>query len=162
MLKQMMKDERGLSLVELLAVVVIMAIIAGIGAVTITNVIQNNKEDAGIAAVQSLMSAAVLYQTSNEGSDQAIGVKNPAVTAADIKSAGFISQLSSFDDSKIGNITFTLKNGAVAMTMPDGALKKAGGKTSQGFSDYTEENIAGLTRENTWVTPGGNNNNNDD
>jgi type IV pilus assembly protein PilA len=67
MFKKIMKDERGLSLVELLAVVVIMAVIAGIGAVAITGVIQRNREDAAVSSLQNLAAAANLYQTSNVG-----------------------------------------------------------------------------------------------
>lgn len=64
-LNKLLKDERGLSLVELLAVVVILAIIAGIGVIAIGNVIQNSREDAVVSEIQQAFSAAVLYQSTN-------------------------------------------------------------------------------------------------
>jgi type IV pilus assembly protein PilA len=54
-MKQIMKDEEGLTLVELLAVVVIMAIIAGIAAVSISKVIQRSREDAQVSNVQQML-----------------------------------------------------------------------------------------------------------
>jgi type IV pilus assembly protein PilA len=55
---KLMKDETGLSLVELLAVVVIIAILSGIGVIAIGNIIQNAREDAAISDVQTAYSAA--------------------------------------------------------------------------------------------------------
>ena len=56
------KNERGITLVELLAVVVILAIIGTIAFVLIGNVIENSKKDAHIANAQQLISAAKLYE----------------------------------------------------------------------------------------------------
>ncbi|MGK0551200.1 type II secretion system protein [Enterococcus faecalis] len=65
--KHLIEDERGLSLVELLAVVVILAIIAGIGFVGIGRIIQNAREDAAVATVKRVYEAAKLYvSTSNK------------------------------------------------------------------------------------------------
>lgn len=64
-MKKMMerfKNERGLTLVELLAVVVILAIIGTIAFVLIGNIIENSKKDAHIANAQQLISAAKLYE----------------------------------------------------------------------------------------------------
>ena len=65
-MKQIMKDEEGLTLVELLAVVVIMAIIAGIAAVSISKVIQRSREDAQVVNVQQMMASANLYDIQEE------------------------------------------------------------------------------------------------
>lgn len=58
------KDEQGLTLVELLAVVVILAIVGLIAFVAIGNVIENSREDAHIANAQQIISAAELYEAS--------------------------------------------------------------------------------------------------
>ncbi len=63
-LKRLKKDERGLTLVELLAVVVILAIVAAIAFISIGNVIENSKKDAHIANAQQIISAAKLYEAS--------------------------------------------------------------------------------------------------
>lgn len=56
------KNERGLTLVELLAVVVILAIIAVIAFVFIGGIIENSKKDAHIANAQQVIAAAKLHE----------------------------------------------------------------------------------------------------
>src|SRR5690606_15336246 len=65
-LKNMKKDQRGLTLVELLAVVVILAIVAAIAFVLIGNVIENSSKDAHIANAQQVISAAKLAESSGD------------------------------------------------------------------------------------------------
>lgn len=68
-MKKMMKrlrNERGLTLVELLAVVVILAIIGTIAFVMIGNVIENSKKDAHVSNAQQLIAAAKLYEASGD------------------------------------------------------------------------------------------------
>lgn len=60
-LKQM-KNEKGMTLVELLAVLVILGIIAAIAIPMIGNVIQDSKERAILADAQSILSAAKIAQ----------------------------------------------------------------------------------------------------
>src|SRR5690625_3268945 len=59
---QRLKNERGLTLVELLAVIVILAIIAVIAFVFIGGIIENSKKDAHIANAQQAISAAKLHE----------------------------------------------------------------------------------------------------
>lgn len=66
------KNERGLTLVELLAVIVILAIVAIIAFVFIGGVIENSKKDAHISNAQQIISAAKLYEaTTGELPDNA-------------------------------------------------------------------------------------------
>ena len=50
----LVKDEEGMTLVELLAVIVILSIVAAIGGVAIAGVIQRSREDARVADVKML------------------------------------------------------------------------------------------------------------
>ncbi len=65
MLKKKLKDQRGLKLIELLAVIVILGIIAAIAIPSIGNIITNSKKDAIRADAKLILNAASLYQTEN-------------------------------------------------------------------------------------------------
>ncbi|MCT4776579.1 MULTISPECIES: prepilin-type N-terminal cleavage/methylation domain-containing protein [Exiguobacterium] len=64
-----LKDERGLTLVELLVVVVILGIIAAIAVVAIGGIIENSRKDAMVADAKQMVSAAKIHTTSNPGDD---------------------------------------------------------------------------------------------
>jgi len=66
MLKKVLKNERGLTLIELLAVIVILGIIAAIAVPAIGAIMDNSKKDAHIANAQQIVSAARLAVTADK------------------------------------------------------------------------------------------------
>lgn len=148
---KLMKDETGLSLVELLAVVVIIAIIAGIGVIAIGNIIQNAREDAAISDVQTAYSAAVLYQstevTPNSGSGDD---PNPnEFTLQDVIDANLYSG-GGFAD--VDEVDFEIQDdGTLLITLPQYALS-AGTKRSAGMT-LTQTQVSDLDRKTLFPDP---------
>lgn len=165
-MKQIMKDEEGLTLVELLAVVVIMAIIAGIAAVAISKVIQRTREDAQVSNVQQMFASANLYDIQEEnglGVDESGNVSK--TTLSDLKEKGTIKTVGFLAAGvDASNVIFDKNNDGVIYLdkLPDGALV-AGKKKSKAFggfgtdvnSNITEENVQSLTRDILFVQDNG-------
>ncbi|MBS4216999.1 prepilin-type N-terminal cleavage/methylation domain-containing protein [Bacillus sp. FJAT-49711] len=64
--RKLFKNQRGLTLVELLAVVVILGIISAIAIPSIGGLINNSKKDAHIANAQTMVNAVKLMVTTDE------------------------------------------------------------------------------------------------
>lgn len=72
LIKQRIKNEKGLTLIELLAVIVILGIIAAIAIPSIGSIIQKSKEDAVKSDAITVLNAAKNYVAANGIPDTAI------------------------------------------------------------------------------------------
>ncbi|MEG0451254.1 MAG: prepilin-type N-terminal cleavage/methylation domain-containing protein [Lysinibacillus sp.] len=76
------KNEKGLTLIELLAVIVILAIIAAIAIPAIGNIIENSRYNAAKSDAINVLSAANIYFTDNGDKTE--------VTVEDLKKDGYL------------------------------------------------------------------------
>ncbi|MCP8617936.1 prepilin-type N-terminal cleavage/methylation domain-containing protein [Salirhabdus salicampi] len=90
-MKKLMKNEKGLTLIELLAVIVILAIIAAIAIPMIGNLIQKSEEDGVKADAIRILEAAQLYQ-----------LENPNESSATFAVSGLSEYLQLTDDKLAG------------------------------------------------------------
>lgn len=88
MMKRFLKNERGLTLIELLAVVVILGIIAAIAVTAIGAIIDNSKKDAHIANAKQMVDAARLAISTNHVSGTSI-----TLTMQELYDNGFLDKI---------------------------------------------------------------------
>ncbi|MFC5591148.1 type IV pilin protein [Sporosarcina soli] len=104
-LQKRLKNEKGLTLVELLAVIVILGIIAAIAVPSIGNIVTNSKVNALKADGQSVLAAASLYFIENN--------TEATVTQATLISEGFLEDAGGFATTGATSATVAKgKNGA--------------------------------------------------
>lgn len=87
-MKKRMKNEKGLTLIELLAVIVILAIIAAIAIPAIGNIITNSKYNAIKSDAMNILNAAQLAKT-----DNVIGATAGIMTVAELKKEGYLESI---------------------------------------------------------------------
>lgn len=118
---KMLKNQKGLTLIELLAVIVILAIIAAIAIPAIGNVIENTRYNAAKADAINVLNAANLYFT-DEGS-----VDNATVTVKDLKNGGYLDNAGKFDVT--GDSTGATVTKATGGNQLSGSVTYSGSKT---------------------------------
>lgn len=96
LLKKRLKNEKGLTLVELLAVIVILAIVAMIAVPAIGNIIDNSRYKAAKADAIMILEAANIYFTDNPSKSE--------VKISELKTSGYVENLGTFKDDKAGDV----------------------------------------------------------
>ncbi len=122
-----LKDERGLTLVELLAVLVILGIIAAIAIPSIGGIIQNSKEDAVKADAIAILEAAKLYK-----------IQKPDETSSNFSVADLDDYVDLPSKSSLNDATVDFSKDTVEISTAEAV--KAGNRTLK-FSGATIEEI---------------------
>jgi type IV pilus assembly protein PilA len=134
-------NEKGYTLIELLAVVVILAIISSIAVVSIGNLIEQSKQKAFVSQALHLKEAANLFVT-NLRVDNPEAIPNE-VTYKKLYDEGFIEKIKDpFTDQYLSpgtnKTTVTLQQGAIKTVCLYGEEKKL---CPESLADLNESNI---------------------
>ena len=107
-MKKFLKNQKGLTLVELLAVIVILGIIAAIAVPAIGNIIENSRKDAQVANAEALYDAARLAQIGENVSGDAVFVAegNPSEDLATKDLIG-LNYMDEMPDDPMGGGAYT-------------------------------------------------------
>lgn len=157
----LVKDEEGMTLVELLAVIVILSIVAGIGGVAIAGVIQRSREDGRVADVQMLYEAATLAEASDSFISKGGSGTNPKpgdkVTAKMLNNSGYATSVSFLKDKSNGDTSdkasFVLvgTSGANKLQLSiDAGSFLAGSKENTDMKDMDAGSVKALTRDTVF------------
>lgn len=149
-MKKFLRNENGLTLVELLAVVVILGIISAIAVPSIGGLIDNSRKDAHVANAQQMINAAKIAVAGDSALQQS-GNGTIYVTLEYLMTNGYIE---SMDDPDGG--TYTAGTSEVASSEPGGSFVRIT-STNNSYSYAVRltnetrgiyENEADLTRDN--------------
>lgn len=142
MLKKKLKDQRGLTLIELLAVIVILGIISAIAVPNIGKVIDNSKESAIRADAIQILNAAKLYAADN-------GVPVDDTTTANVDEGELDkTKLANYVDSVTTFASFTVTFSGNTPSISGTGNK--GGKSIT-FTDATVSIIDSATKGDTTI-----------
>lgn len=120
-IKKKLKDQRGLTLIELLAVIVILGIISAIAIPSVGNIIQESRIDAVRADAIQVLNAAKMYHAQNPDDDTIEMVdlddfvENVSITLESITVNGGILSLNATGNAgdvniEINNATYEILN----------------------------------------------------
>ncbi|MFB7155458.1 prepilin-type N-terminal cleavage/methylation domain-containing protein [Lysinibacillus sp. NPDC056232] len=101
--KKLLKNQKGLTLIELLAVIVILAIVAAIAIPAIGNIIENSRVKGAKSDAANLISAANIYYTDNTNPTATFTNSTPKLSDY-IKDIGTVD---TFTVTREGKITVT-------------------------------------------------------
>lgn len=104
-MSKVLKNEKGLTLIELLAVIVILAIVSAIAIPAIGNIVENSRYNAVKADAINVINAANLYYTDNPTGESTVTGTNTKVTVAQLVTAKYLDNAGSMPNTTEVTIT---------------------------------------------------------
>ena len=123
-LQKKLKEQKGMTLIELLAVIVILAIIAAIAIPAIGNIIENSRVGAVKSDAINVMAAADLYYTDGNTPAATTGV-----TLTELKAGNYIDNAGSFEATGGTGATTRVSRGTASTPAAITGTGKAGNVT---------------------------------
>lgn len=111
MLMALKRNQKGLTLIELLAVLVIVGIIAAIAIPAIGSTISNSRVKADNATIAMIEESTLRYVTEKELTI------NQTVSVADLVTAGYLAKAPTTNKIIVGSINATITNGVWSITV---------------------------------------------
>jgi type IV pilus assembly protein PilA len=108
-LKKRLKNQRGMTLVELLAVIVILGIISAIAVPSIGGIINKTKNDAKVAEAVQIINASKLYNSTNP-TDHSMDYADLGSYLDNVKTDGQGFTVSATVDTNSGKLSYTITN----------------------------------------------------
>ncbi|MCB5235630.1 prepilin-type N-terminal cleavage/methylation domain-containing protein [Niallia circulans] len=137
LIKQRIKNEKGLTLIELLAVIVILGIIAAIAIPSIGSIIQKSKEDAVKSDAITVLNAAKNYVAAN-------GIPDTAIESTELES--YVS------GANLGAYEVSVNNSGTEFLLTTDNAVEAGKRTmkftNSTITDINSKNPATITFTN--------------
>ncbi|WP_127533141.1 prepilin-type N-terminal cleavage/methylation domain-containing protein [Paenibacillus kobensis] len=112
--KSMLKNKKGLTLIELLAIIVIIGIIAAIAIPAVNNMISKSKTSSDAATDRIVQEAAVRYGMDNTVTD------DQEINITELQTKGYLTTLPDWNDTakKKTKVTFNIDaNGVITATL---------------------------------------------
>lgn len=133
--KKLVKNEKGLTLIELLAVIVVLAIISAIAIPSIGNIMENTRYNAVKADAINVLNAAQLYYTDNPEGDSGVSGTETSVTVKQLIEAKYLETAGAFE-TNAADISVANTNPKKLTTPTTTPIKYSGKKTVK-FTDAT-------------------------
>ncbi|MGG5254889.1 pilin [Neobacillus sp. SM06] len=141
LVKKKLKDQRGLTLVELLAVIVILGIISAIAVPNIGNVISNSKDKAKVAEGLQIIEAAKLYVANN--GDSITFDKDGKATLDNNTLGSYLDHVK--DNSYVVNLTKDANTGKISYSLSSHESVALAAKS--GASEATEQDLVDYSKK---------------
>lgn len=157
--KKLLKNQKGLTLIELLAVIVILAIVAAIAVPAIGNIIENSRYNAVKADAINALNAAHLYYTDNPGGEtngeDGVGDTTNSINITKLKKAKYLESGGKLEGtSVVSEITISSSNPKKI----SGTIKYSGDKQvifkGAEISDINADNKKGSSKDTKSIGTG--------
>lgn len=142
LLKKRLKNQKGLTLIELLAVIVILAIVAAIAIPAIGNIIENSRLNGVKSDAINVLNAANVYLSDNPEPEDDKGTKLSEITVKMLKDGKYLDTAGKIPDDATITVNLPRKLSAKDITYSGSKKVTFNGATIEDINNYTTKGSA--------------------